>query len=154
MNGYGYNSFLSPIDYYSYPYYSPWNRFGGYSPNNAVRYHAENIMILSFDKNCNLEWSNVIPKTQYDDESENLISNHIMNTGGELHFLYNQYEHRSILLNDQSISPEGKITRYPTIKNLDKGYDFMPRYAKQVSGKQMVVPCLYKNYLCFAKIDF
>jgi hypothetical protein len=68
--------------------------------------------------------------------------------------LYNQYERRNLLLNDQSVSPEGKITRYPTIKNLDKGYDFMPRYGKQVSGKQMVVPCLYKNYLCFAKIDF
>ncbi|HLK29895.1 MAG TPA: hypothetical protein VKT28_15050 [Puia sp.] len=150
---YGYNPFISPMDYYSYPYYSPWNRYGGY-PNNAVRYHAENIMILSFDKSLNLEWSNVIPKSQYDDESENLISNHIMNTGGELHFLYNQYEHRNILLADQSISPEGKLTRYPTLKNLDRGYDFMPRYGKQVSGKQMVIPCLYKNYLCFAKIDF
>ena len=151
---YGYNPFLTPMDYYGYPYYSPWNRYGYNNNNNAVRYHSENIMILSFDKDCNLEWSNVIPKSQYDDESENLISNHIMNTGGELHFLYNQYEHRNILLADQSVSPEGKLTRYPTLKNLDKGYDFMPRYGKQVSAKQLVVPCLYKNYLCFAKIDF
>jgi hypothetical protein len=150
----GANPYFSPMDYYGgYPYYSPWNRYG--SPNNnAVRYHAENIMILSFDKDSKLEWSNVIPKSQFDDESENLISNHIMNTGGELHFLYNQYDHRNILLSDQSVSPEGRITRYPTLKNLDRGYDFMPRYGKQVSGKQMVIPCLYKNYLCFAKIDF
>jgi hypothetical protein len=151
-NMYGYNPYISPMDYYSYPYYSPWNRYG--YPNNAVRYHAENIMILSFDKNAGFEWSNVIPKSQFDDESENLISNHIMNTGGEIHFLYNQYDHRNILLADQSISPDGKITRYPTLKNLDRGYDFMPRYGKQVSGKQMIIPCLYKNYLCFAKIDF
>ncbi|HXB43634.1 MAG TPA: hypothetical protein VNV85_06235 [Puia sp.] len=150
---YGYNPYLSPMDYYGYPYYSPWNRYG-YNNPNAVRYHSENIMILSFDKDCKLEWSNVIPKSQFDDESENLISNHIMNTGGELHFLYNQYEHKNILLADQSVSPEGKITRYPTLKNLDRGYDFMPRYGKQVSARQMIVPCLYKNYLCFAKIDF
>jgi hypothetical protein len=152
----GYNSFGSPMDYYSYPYYSPFNRYGyGYGyPNNVVRYYAENIMILSFDKDGNLEWSNVIPKSQYDDESDNLISNHIMNTGGELHFLYNQYEHRNILLADQSISPEGKITRYPTLKNLDRGYDFMPRFGKQVSAREMIIPCLYKNYLCFAKIEF
>lgn len=150
---YGYNPFMSPMDYYGYPYYNSWNRYG-YNNGNAVRYHSENIMILSFDKDCKLEWSNVIPKSQYDDESENLISNRIMNTGGELHFLYNQYDHKNILLADQSISPEGKITRYPTLKNLDRGYDFMPRYGRQVSARQMIMPCLYKNYLCFAKIDF
>ena len=150
---YGYNPYVSPMNYYGYPYYSPWNRYGS-NNSNAVRYHSENIMILSFDKDCKLEWSNVIPKSQFDDESENLISNHIMNTGGELHFLYNQYDHKNILLADQSVSPEGRITRYPTLKNLDRGYDFMPRYGKQVSSRQMIIPCLYKNYLCFAKIDF
>ena len=149
---YGYNPYIAPMDYYGYPY-SPYNRYG-YNNANAVRYHSENIMILSVDKDCKLEWSNVIPKSQFDDESENLISNHIMNTGGEIHFMYNQYDHKNILLADQSISPEGKITRYPTLKNLDKGYDFMPRYGKQVSARQMIIPCLYKNYLCFAKIDF
>lgn len=150
---YGYNPYLSPIEYYNYPYYSPWNRYGGFN-SNAVRYHAENIMILSFDSSCNLEWSNVIPKSQFDDESDIMLSSQIVNTGGELHFLYNQYDHRNILLNDQSVSPEGKITRYPTLKNLDKGYEFMPRYGKQVGGKQLIIPCLYRNYLCFAKIDF
>ena len=149
---YGYNPYIAPMDYYGYPY-SPYNRYG-YNNANAVRYHSENIMILSVDKDCKLEWTNVIPKSQFDDESENLISNHIMNTGGEIHFMYNQYDHKNILLADQSISPEGKITRYPTLKNLDKGYDFMPRYGKQVSARQMIIPCLYKNYLCFAKIDF
>ena len=152
MSGF-FNPYLTPMSYYGSPYYySPWNRYG--MGNNPVRYHAENILILSLDKDCNLVWSNVIPKSQYDDESENLISNHIMNTGGELHFIYNQYDRRNMFLSDQSISPEGKITRYPTLRNLDKGYDFMPRYGKQVSANQMIIPCLYKNYLCFAKIDF
>jgi hypothetical protein len=150
----GYSPFISPgYGYYGSPFYSPWNRYGNYN-NTAVRYHAENIMIISFDKDGNLEWSNVIPKTQYDDDTENLISYQLMNTGGELHFLYNQYEGRNLLLNDQSIAPEGKITRYPTLKNLDKGYEFMPRYGRQLSSKQILIPCLYRNYLCFAKVDF
>ncbi|MDR3715252.1 MAG: hypothetical protein P4L51_20765 [Puia sp.] len=143
--GYGYYS-----PYYS-PYYNPWNR--GYM-GNAVRYHAENILILSFDKEGNLAWSNIVPKSQFDDDSENQISHQLMNTGGELHFLYNQYERRNLLLNDQSIAPDGKLTRYPTLRNLDKGYDFMPRYGKQVSSTQTIIPCMYRNYLCFAKIDF
>ena len=150
----GYSPWISPFDYYS-PYYSPYSNYGRYGGYGMpTRYNAENILVLSFDKDGNLEWSNVIPKTQYDDDSDNLISHHIVNTGGELHFLYNQYERRTLLLNDQSLSPEGKITRNPTLRNLDKGYDFMPRYGKQISSNSILMPCLYRNYLCFAKIDF
>ncbi len=148
MNPVGPN-FYSP--YYYNPYYSPWSRNPG---NYANRFHAENIMVLSFDSDGTFQWSNVIPKSQFDDDTENLISHEVVNTGGELHFLFNQYERRNMLLNDQSISPEGKVTRYPTLRNLDKGYDFMPRYGKQVSSWQSVIPCLYRNYLCFARIDF
>jgi hypothetical protein len=149
--------FYSPMDYYgpSY-YYNPYRYGGGYPYGNGspVRYHAENIMMLSFDKNINLEWSNIIPKTQFDDESDNVISYQIMNTGGELHFLYNEYDRRNILLTDQSISPDGKITRHPTLRNLDKGYEFLPRYGKQIGASQIVFPCMYRNYLCFAKAEF
>jgi hypothetical protein len=146
---YGYGpGFYSP--YYS-PYYSPWSRnYGAY----ATRFHAENIMVLSYDREANLQWSNVIPKSQFDDESDNLISTELVNTGGELHFLFNLYERRKMLLNDQSVSPEGRITRYPTLHNLDQGYDFMPRFGKQVSSWESIIPCLYRNYLCFAKVEF
>ena len=146
---------------YGYGYYNPYNPYyGGYGPwgrppgGYATRYHAENLMVLSYDKEGNLQWSNIIPKSQFDDESENLISHELVNTGGELHFLFNLYERHNMLLNDQSISPEGRITRYPTLHNLDRGYDFMPRYGKQVSSWESVIPCLYRNYLCFAKVDF
>lgn len=149
------NPWLSPMDYYYWsPVYSsmymPWNRFGG----SSTRYYAENIMVLSYNANGGLEWSNVIPKSQFDDESDNMISYQIVNTGGELHFLFNQFEKRMLLLNDHTIAPNGKITRNPTLKNLDKGYEFMPRLGKQVSARQMIIPCLYRSYLCFAKIDF
>jgi len=151
-NPWMYNSFDNY--YYSQAYnrwYSPWDRW---STTQPVRYHAENILVLYFDKDAKLNWANVIPKSQYDDESDNLISHQVMITGGQLHFVFNQYERKTLMLNDQSISPDGKITRYPTLKNLDKGYEFMARYGKQVSSKEMIVPCLYRNYLCFAKVEF
>ncbi len=151
--GYGYSPFLGPSDYYS-PFYNPYGPYNRYGYGSVNRYSAENILVFSFDKNSNLEWSNVIPKSQYDDDNNWLISHQVMNTGGELHFLYNQYERRTLLLTDQSISPEGKLTRYPTLRNLDKGYEFMTRFGKQISGNQIVIPCLFKNYLCFAKLDF
>jgi hypothetical protein len=150
------NPWASPLDYYYWsPYYSPWrtpwNRYGG---SAATRYHAENIMVLSFDKDQTLQWSNVISKTQFDDETDALVSHSIMNTGGELHFLFNLYERRTLLLNDHSIGPDGKITRHPTLKNLERGVEFMPRLGKQISAESIIIPCQYRNYLTFAKIDF
>lgn len=152
--GYG-NPWMSPMDYYSYSPYgyygSPWNRW-----NNMqnTRYNAENIMLLSFDKNGSVDWTTVIPKSQYDDESDNMISFQLINTGSEIHFLFNMSEKRSMMLNDQSISSDGKLTRNPTLKNLDKGYEFMTRSGKQVSSRQVIVPCMYRNYLCFAKLEY
>ncbi|MEP6749738.1 MAG: hypothetical protein ABJB86_18515 [Bacteroidota bacterium] len=152
--GYG-NPWSSPLDYYNYSPYgyfnSPWNRW-----NNGLntRYNAENIMILSYNKDGSIDWSSVIPKTQYDDESDNMISFQLVNTGADIHFLFNMSEKRTIMLNDQSVGADGKITRNPTLKNLDKGYEFMTRSGKQVSGRQVIVPCVYRNYLCFAKIEY
>jgi len=143
-----------PMGYYS-PYYNSYSPYYPYGSTGVMnRYNAENILVLSFDKNSNLEWTNVVPKSQFDDDTNMQISYKTMNTGGELHFLYNQYDRKTLLLTDQSISPDGKITRYPTMHNLDKGFEFLPRYAKQITGNQIVIPCLYRNYLCFAKIDF
>ena len=111
-------------------------------------------MVLSYDKDGGVEWSNVIPKSQFDDETDNMVSFQLMNTGAEIHFLFNLNERRTQLLNDQSIAADGKVTRNATLKNLDRGYEFMARYGKQVAGRQMIVPCLYRNYLCFAKIEY
>jgi hypothetical protein len=148
------SSFFGPLDYYSYsPYYNNWwgNRWSG---NQAVRHHADNIAVLSFDKDGKLEWSNVMVKEQFDDQADDHLSYQLMITGGELHFLFNMQEKRTPLLNDYSITPDGKINRNPTLKNLDKGYEFMPRYGKQVSARQVIIPCVYRNYICFAKIDY
>jgi hypothetical protein len=77
-----------------------------------------------------------------------------MNTGSEVHFLFNQLERKQLLLTDQSVTADGQIHRSPTIRNLDRGYQFMPRFGKQVGAKQMIIPCQYRNYICFAKVDF
>lgn len=153
LYGSPYMSSFNNSNYYS-PYYS--NSFWGSRMNNnqAVRYHADNIAVLSFDNKGKLEWNNVMGKTQYDDESDDLLSYQLVNTGREVHFLFNQQERRNNLLSDYSINPDGVMTRSPTLKNLDKGYEFMPKYGKQVSSRQMIVPCLYRNYICFGKIDY
>jgi hypothetical protein len=152
----GNNPWASPFNnyYYSPFYYGsygvPWNRWGGPS----MRYHAENIFLLSFNEHDSLEWTNVIPKSQFDDQTDGLISHQVMNTGGELHFLFNLYERRTLLLNDQSVGAAGRVTRHPTLRNLDRNIEFMPRFGKQISARSIIMPCQFRNYLIFAKIDF
>ncbi len=140
--------------WYNSPYYrnSWWN--SRMNSNQSTRYHADNIAIVSFNNKGELEWSNVIGKSQYDDDTDEKVSYQVMNTGDQLHFLYNQLERRSNLLTDLGITTDGELSRNPTLKNLDKGYEFMPKYGKQVSSKQMIIPCTYRNYICFAKIDY
>ncbi|HEY0731473.1 MAG TPA: hypothetical protein VGD33_03555 [Chitinophagaceae bacterium] len=158
MNNWNRWNYLYPYSsFYDYQMYSPiynswyWRTRQG---NSAVRHHADNVAILSFDKNGQLEWSNVIHKEQYDDESGDHISYLLLNTGGQLHFLFNQEEKRNKLLTDFSVDADGKLNRNPTLKNLDRGYDFLPKYGKQVSSRQMIIPCYYRNYICFAKVDY
>ncbi len=151
---YGPGSFNSHYDYYMFrgsPYYSPWSPTYMY---NVTRYFADNILLLSFNNEKNLEWNGVMQKSQYDDNSAAALSYAIMNSGNALHILYNSFEKRGKILNDNLVLGDGEIKRNPTIKNLDKGYEFLPRQAKQVSAREMIIPCLYRNYVCFAKVEY
>ncbi len=147
---YGY-PYSSAFDYYSWYAYgqSPWSRY-----TQFTQFHAHNIMILSVDNIGKLTWSNVITKKQMADETDHTLSYKIINTGDQLHFIFNQQERGNILLTDNSILPNGQLTRSPTLRGLDQGYTFIPRYAKQVGAKQAIIPCVYENYLSFAKIEW
>jgi hypothetical protein len=157
----GFSPFMSPYDlYYNYPisrmygwgWYDPFNRFG--PQNNLVRYVSENIMLFFFNADGKLRWSNTIRKSQYDDNSDAFISYQLFNTGNEVRFLFNQREKRELMLSSATLDAEGKVKRQPTLKNLDREYDFMPKFGKQIGLRQIVIPCVYKNYICFAKIEF
>ena len=151
LYGYPYSSF----DYYSYsPLYNNWWWRNQNNRNQAMRHHADNITFLSFNDTGRLEWSGVIHKTQFDDEAADRISYNIVNTGGQLHVIFNQEEKRALLLNDYTLTAKGEVSRNPTLKNLDRGYEFLTKYGKQVSSHQIIIPCYYRNYICFAKIDF
>jgi hypothetical protein len=152
--------FMRPSDFYYYSspfynsYYYPWSRWGNYGGFQVNRYFADNIAIIALDSTANMQWTNVINKSQYDDYTDNFIGYGTFNTGGKFHFLFNQLEKRTLLLTDQSITPDGEVNRSPTLHNLSKEYQFMPRYAKQVSSYELVVPCQYRNYICFAKVEY
>ncbi|QJB35242.1 hypothetical protein HF329_29640 [Chitinophaga oryzae] len=144
--------YYSPYYYspYSPLYYNPWY----WNNSQGVRYHYDNVAVLSFDEEGNMQWNNFVRKSQYDDNADLYLSYLMVNIGSELRFLYNELDRRNYLLTDVSLAPGGKVTRMPTLRNLDKGFTWMPRYGKQISARTVLVPCVYRNYICFAKIDF
>ena len=146
--------YLNPLDYYYFRSYYPFARGGAFNNNSITRYYADDILVLSFDAASKIEWTNVIHKSQYDDNTDNFIGFTTINLGSELDFIFNILEKRTLLLNDQAILASGQLERKPVFKNLDKGFDFMPRFGKQVSSREMIVPCQYRNYICFAKIEY
>ena len=154
-SNYLYNSpYNSSYDYYlanpSYGYYRPLSSFSNWQD---VRYFYDNILILSLDDNLNMQWNTILPKTQVDEEVDNFVSFSIMNVGAEIHFLYNEGGRRQIMSN-QSILPNGELKRYPTLKSREAGYEFMPRLAKQVGYREVIIPCVYRSNIAFAKVNF
>ena len=149
--------YWSPVDYYSWNSpsgYYPWWRSSTYNNvNTQTRYFADNVALISFEPTGKVEWSNVVRKSQYDDNTDNYIGFGLFNTGDQLHFIFNIQEKRAMILSDQSITPSGQVDRNPTFKNLDKGYDFMPRHSKQIGARQAIVPCQYRGFTCFAKLE-
>jgi len=154
----GFNNF-----YYSSPYYnrywwgaSPaygWGASGGRT-NTPVRYHADNIMVQSYGPDGQLEWSRVVTKSQFDDEVDDLLSFSLLVLRGELHLFYNLQDRRDKLLNDFTVQPSGEMTRNTDLKNLEKGHQFMPTRGKQVNARQLLIPTVYRSYICFAKLDY
>ena len=149
------NPYMMGDSYYNWnsPYYR-YNRFNSFNNARSIRYYYDNILIMSIDSSLKISWSNVILKKQTDDDDDSFLSFGTMNVGGEINFLYIEKERNTQTISNQSISTYGKLYRYPTLKTRERGYQFMPRLAKQVGARQMIVPCVYRGNLCFAKVDF
>jgi hypothetical protein len=163
----GYNNSWNRWDYlYNNPYYygrdyyywnSPYyryNRFNSFNNSRTTKYYYDNILFVSLDSALKPQWNNVLLKKQSDDDNDNYLSFGTMNAGAEINFLFIEKEKNSQIISNHSISPYGKLFRYPTLKSREAGYQFMPRLSKQVGPRQVIMPCVYRGNICFAKIDF
>lgn len=143
---------------YNYPYlpspYYRYDRFNSFNNVSTTRYFYDKIVVLNIGKSLQMDWNNTILKSQVDDNNDSFLSFGTMNAGGEIHFLFIEKEKNAQIISNHSISPYGSFFRYPTIKSREAGYEFMPRLSKQVGARQVMMPCVYRGDICFARIDF
>jgi hypothetical protein len=141
---------MSPFNNYGWGMPGGWNSFG----SQTTRYFSENIVAFSISSDGDIVWNNVMSKSQFEDNTDQLLSYQTMNTGKEILIFYNEWARRSPVLTMQSLSPEGQFSRHQPLRNMDKGYEFIIRNARQVGLREMMVPVLYRNAVSFARIDF
>lgn len=138
---------VGPYGYYT-SYYSPF-----VGAQNIREFHYGDILALSYNTEGQREWNSIIRKEQYSQEDAGVFSSYtFLNTGGALGFLYNNYDTRRSRITLGVINPDGQIDTH----HLDAGGaadpDWLPRAGKQVSARELIVPCLRKRQICFAKI--
>lgn len=139
--------------------YSPgFGYYSWYYPSMGTmvrEYNYEDIMVVSCDGAGTPEWTEFIRKNQYSQEDGGLFSSYaLINTGGTLGFMFNDFNSNRSRIQVASVDAAGKIdiNALPGAANEDP--DWLPRSGRQVSAREFVVPCLKRNQICFAKIVF
>lgn len=116
-------------------------------------YHFNDILLLSYNANNEKEWHTFLRKEQYSQEDAGMFSSYsLLNTGGGLGFLFNDFNSRRSRIQLSSVAADGKVN----VGFMDAGNeddpDWLPRLGKQIDSREIVVPCLRKKQICFAKI--
>lgn len=140
---------ISPYGYYT-TFYSP------FSGTQSIReYHYGDVLALSYSNDGQLEWHAFARKDQYSQEDGGAFSSYaFVNTGGALGFLFNDYNTRHSSITLATISDEGKVAMHPLDAREGADPDWLPRAGKQVSAHELIVPCLRRRQICFAKVVF
>lgn len=149
-------------DYYNYMYNPAFSRpfFRGYpgfydpSLRNEFEYQSNNILMISFNPQLKATWDAVIPKRQNEFNTNQSVSFGVMNSGGMFHFLYGLRDRNSLSIGHTAVTPNGEINRFAPVESRQRNYEFMPRYAKQVTYSGVIVPYHYNTRVGFALLEF
>ncbi|MCW3120796.1 MAG: hypothetical protein JWQ38_288, partial [Flavipsychrobacter sp.] len=141
------NNYTPGFGYYSY--YNP------YSTTLVHEYHYNDIMALSYNKDGVRDWEAYVPKEQYSQEDGGVFSSYaLLNTGGTLAFLFNDFNINHSRIQLATIAPEGKTEVHAFATEGNDDPDWLPRGGKQVASRILIVPCFHKKQICFAKVVF
>lgn len=131
-------------------YYSMYYPIGG---PNVREYHYNDILALSFDPEGHIEWYSYIRKEQYSQEDGGMFSSYaLVNTGGMLGFMFNDFNSSQSRIQLATLDNVGQVN----MRSLAPGRrdDWIPRSGRQISATEMIVPCVSRKQICFAKVIF
>lgn len=137
MPGMGYYSFYSPL-----------------MTTVVHEYHFNDILVLSYNKDGVRDWASYIPKEQYSQEDGGIFSSYaLLNTGGSLAFLFNDFNSAHSRIQLATVDADGKTDTHSFTAEGNDYPDWLPHSGKQVAARTLVVPCFHKRQICFARVE-
>ncbi len=133
-------------------YYGP-STMGGRS---VTEYNFGDIMTLSYNAEGERQWHFFVRKLQTTFEDRGLFSSYgFMNTGGNLAFVFNDFNTSKSTLTVAAVNGNGESNiNKINPKLLMPKYDIAPNMGKQISEREIVFPYLKGNNLGFVKVAF
>ncbi|KAA9037229.1 hypothetical protein FW778_17535 [Ginsengibacter hankyongi] len=114
--------------------------------------YCKNVIIFYFDNKAHLRWTNEIVKSQY--AGVTFPSFTVINAASKIYFLYNESVKQTQIMNEQTLAGDGTLSDKVPLRNLDFKYSMISRLGQQVSANEIVFPCIYRHYICFAEIKY
>jgi hypothetical protein len=129
--------------------------YGGGMGTVIHEYHYNDIMALSYNKDGVRDWGAYIPKQQYSQEDGGAFSSYaLLNSGGTLAFLFNDFNVANSRIQLATIGADGKTDIHSFTAEGNDNPDWIPRSGKQVAARVLIVPCFRKKEICFARVAF
>ena len=122
----------------------------------GLNYHYNDLVVLSVNPDGSLLWDEVPKKRQYSEEDKGYYSSFGMaNSGNSLNIIFNEEISNNTNINNFKINSTGDNT----IESMMNAYDYnvmiAPRYYKQTSPNEIVMPAFNKkNEFLLVKIGF
>jgi len=154
-NYYDPSSGYASNDYYLYNQnYNNYRSYNGFNNSNSLRYYYKDIVMVGIGEDLQMEWVNQIKKNQVDVEQDNFLSFTTINLGSQIQYLFIDKDPQHEIISIHGLFSDGSINRYPAIKSRQLGFEFMPRLAKQVGSKELLMPFIFMGKIGFAKLSF
>ena len=135
--------------YYSFYYNGPMMM------QTIKEYYYDDIFALSYNGEGVNEWYAFIRKSQYSQEDGGMFSSYaLINTGGILGFLFNDFNTNRSKIQFATLDAAGKVEMRSLAAGTASDPDWLPRSAKQTGVREIIIPCLRRKQICFAKIVF
>lgn len=127
---------------------------GPASTSNIREYTFGDIVIMNYSPDGVLIWSEYVRKKQFSQEDEGAFSSYsFLNTGGNLVFLFNNFETRDNSIGIAAVDNSGKL-QLSKLNQFVINNEWYMKGAKQLSNRSILIPVFTKSNINFAKIDF
>lgn len=131
------------------------NVYGNYSYIDYDFFHYHDLLVLSVNTDGTIDWNSVLKKKQVSEEDEGYYSSFALLTAkGELNFIFNEEIFKKTNVINYRVNNSGMQERKNILNTDRRDLMLMPRFAKQISFNEIIVPSLDRNFVKFVKFTF